>query len=398
MNDPKPLQDAPDDQRAAGKEDAAVVKADVDMIDIAYPLATSWRSLILVPAAATLLVYGATFLLKPLYTGSTTFLPPQQQGNLAASALSSLGALGAIAGASIKSPAEQYVSLMQSTGIADHMIDRFHLMSQYDARYREDARKKLAKLTSISVGKKDGLITVEVEDIDPKRAAAMANSYVDELRLLTSHLAVSEAQQRRAFFENQMQLTKDKLVAAQQAMQESGFTLGALKAEPRAAAESYANLRAQLTTAEVKLEMMRSSLAETNAEVVQQKAVVQSLQAKTDALEASIAPDNSKESDYVGKYREFKYQETLFEQMARQYEIARVDEAREGALIQVVDPAQPPERRSSPKRTMIALGAGMATALLYAMWLVLRDRFRSSLGDERFAGRVARLHAATRRR
>jgi uncharacterized protein involved in exopolysaccharide biosynthesis len=397
MNEPKTVQ-APPDAPDAESTAPAPAAPEVDMIDLAYPLAARWRSLILVPIAATAIAYGGTWLIKPMYTATTTFLPPQQQSSMAASALSSLGALAGLGGAAVKSPAEQYVSLMQSVGVSDRMIDRYKLMSLYDVRYREEARKKLAKRSTFSIGKKDGLITVDVEDTDPNRAAQMANDYVEELRRMNSRLAISEAQQRRMFFEAQMQEVKGKLVLAQQALQESGFTLGALKAEPRAAAESYASLRAQLTTAQVKLEMLRASLSDTNPEVIQQKTLVQALQDKTDALEASVAPDASKQGDYVGKYREFKYEETLFEQMARQYEIARVDEAREGALIQVVDPAQPPERRSSPKRTLIALGVGVVVGLLYAVGLVVRDRWRASLGDERFAARVEGLRAVTRRR
>jgi uncharacterized protein involved in exopolysaccharide biosynthesis len=143
--------------------------------------------------------------------------------------------------------------------------------------------------------------------------------------------------------------------------------------------------------------MLRSSRSETNVEVLGQKAIVDELQQKTDALEASSKPDESKQPDYVGKYREFRYQETLFDQMARQYELARIDEAKEGALIQVVDPAKPAERKSGPRRPRIALEAGVLALLLYALGLVVRDRWRVAAGDPHLAQRLRVLRASLRR-
>lgn len=376
---------------------APTPQGDIDLIDLTLPLASHWRSLILVPVAAVLLAYAATYLVKPLYTAGTTFLPPQQQQSMAASALSSLGALAGISSGASKSPAEQFVALMNSVTVQDRLIDRYKLMALYDEPLRFKAREALAKRSAFDIGKKDGLISIAVQDTDPQRAAAIANDYVAELRRMTATLAISEAQQRRVFFEGRMAQAKDKLVAAQTTLQESGFSLGALRSEPKAAAEAYASLRAQLTTAQIRLQMLRSSMAESSPELMQVKAAVTTLQEKINALEANAAPDDTRQGDYVSKYREFKYEETLFEQMARQYEIARVDEAREGALIQVVDAATPPERRSSPKRVMIALGVGLATFLLYAVALVVRGRWRASLEDERFAARVAVLRSALRR-
>jgi len=365
----------------------------------ALPLAARWRSVLLVPAAAAVLGYGATYLVRPIFTAHAMFLPPQQQQSGAAAALSSLGALAGLAGnAAARSPAEQFVSLMQSDRVTDRLIDRYKLIERYDERYRIEARKELARRSNFVVGKKDGLITVQVEDEDPKTAAALANNYVSELRVVTSQLAISEAQQRRVFFQTQLEQVKDKLVAAQTSLQASGFNPGAINAEPRAAAETYASLRAQLTTAQVKLQALRSTLADTNGEVLRQRALVEALQAKTDEQEAAAAPTDSRQADYIGKYREFKYQETLFDQMARQYELARVDEAREGALIQVVDAAQPPERKSRPKRVLIGLGAGFAVGLLYALWLVGRARWQAALADEAFARQVAAMRTAAFRR
>lgn len=390
--------DKPHDAATAHEGDARQMSPPrkADAVDMILPITSHWRSLLIAPMVVGAFAFGASFLIRPVYTSSTTFLPPQQQ-NSAASTLSSLGALAGIATGGGKSSAEQMVSLMQSVDATDRIIDRHHLMAVYDDRYREQARQDLAKRSGFKIGKKDGLITIEVEDIDRARAAAIANDYVLELRRMTSVLAVSEAQQRRVFFEAQLQQTKERLVAAQVALGDSGFDIGALKSEPKAAAETYANLRAQLTTAQVKLQMLRSSRSETNLEVIQQRAVVRGLQDKTDALEATTSPDTATQPDYVGKYREFKYQETLFDQMARQYELARIDEAREGALIQIVDPAKAPERKTSPHHAKLALGAAAITLLLYAMWLIGRDRYRAAMRNPHMAQRMGVLRNSLRR-
>lgn len=339
-------------------------------------LVDGWRWLLFVPLVVGAVTLGIAFLITPTFTGRTSFLPPQQQQSSAASALASLGALAGLAGgaASIRTPADQYVALMQSTTVADRIIDQFGLVAAYEAETRTDARRELGENVRMSVGKKDGLITVEVDDKRPQRAADIANRYVEELRRLTSTLAITEAQQRRAFFERQMQQTRDKLIAAQQELQSSGFSQGALRAEPRAAAEAYARLRAETTAAEVRLQTLRSSLADSTPEVSAQQSALAALRGQLARSEA--ANDATGGPDYIGKYREFKYQETLFDLFARQYELARVDESREGALIQVVDTAMPPERKSRPKRLLMAIIAGLATFALVAAVLLVRQTLR----------------------
>ena len=321
---------------------------------------------------------GVAFLIPPTFVARAVILPPQQQ-SAAASALGSLGALAGLAGgvAGIKSPGEQYVALLQSATVADTLIDGFHLLDVYEKKFREDARKKLADLSVIAAGKKDGLITIEVGDRDPVRAAAMANGYVDGLRRLTTTLAVSEAQQRRVFFEQQLTQSKTRLTQAQIALQGSGFNAGAIKVEPKAAAESYARIRAEVTASEVKVQTMRRVLTDNAPELAQEQAKLGALRGELARLERRDAsqPLSSSDADYISKYREYKYQETLFELFARQYELARVDESREGALIQVVDKATPPERKSKPKRGAIAVGAALA-GLLLASAVVLVRHFR----------------------
>jgi uncharacterized protein involved in exopolysaccharide biosynthesis len=361
--------------------------------DLAMALARHWKLLLLGPLCAGLFALGVTFLVPKTFTARAVILPPQQQQSSAVTALASLGALSGLAGAvgSLKSPVDQYVALMQSTGVADRIVDEFHLKTVYDEEYQVEARKELAKNVRITAGKKDGLIVVEVDDEDPARSARMANRYVDELRRLTSMLALTEAQQRRVFFEQQLGQTRDKLAAAQVALQEGGFSAGALKAEPRAAAESYAKLRAEVTAAEVRLQTIRRSLADNAPEVQQQLSLVSALRAELQKLEASS--DVAREPGYVGRYREFKYQETLFDLFARQFELARLDESREGVLIQVVDVATPPERKSKPKRTLVAIVTTVVTALLAFGGVALSELLRRAGQDPVASRRLDTLRA-----
>ena len=366
----------------------------VSLLELAVPLAEHWKLLTVGPIAAGLVAFGIASLIPPTYTATTTFLPPQQQQSAASSLLSSLGSLAGLAGgaASLRTPADQYVALMQSATVSDRIVEQFKLMEVYDSKYRIDARKELANNVHVNVGKKDGLITVEVDDKSPQRAADMANRLVDELRRMTDTIAVSEAQQRRKFFEQQLRQTQDKLVQAQQALQASGFTQGALKAEPKSAAESYARLKAEVTAAEVRLQTLRGSLSDSASEVQQQQNALAALRAQLLRLERTADPQGG--PDYVSKYREFKYQETLFDLFAKQYELARVDESREGALVQVVDTASPPEKRSKPKRAIVALVTTLLAGVALAVFFLVRHTWRRATTDPATAGNVERLRAA----
>jgi len=370
---------------------------EISLLDLALVVADNLRLLIIGPLVVGLAALGYSFAIVPTFTAKTVLLPPQQQQSAAAAALQNLGALAGLAGgaAGIKSPADQYVALMQSTTVEDRLIERFKLMEVYEAKLKADARKALETNTRISAGKKDGLLTIEFDDRDPKRAADIANAYVDELRRITSALAITEAQQRRAFFEKQLAQTKDKLAAAQRALQAAGINEGALRAEPKAAAEVYARLQAEITAGEVRLQTMRGYLAETAPEFLQaqnQLAALRGQLAKREAVNTAGA-----QGDYVDRFREFKYQESLFELFVRQYEVARIDESREGAVIQVVDTATPPERKSKPKKAMIAVVATLAAGFALLLWVFVRHALRNARQDAQSAQKLGLLTAALRR-
>lgn len=342
-------------------------------------LTKHWRTIVGTGVAAGLISFGVTFLIPPTYTARTSFISPQPQST-AASAMASIGALASLAGGSsaIKNQADQFIALMQSATISDNIINRFGLMDIYEAKFRSLARKQLAENVRITSGKKDGLIYVEVDDHDAQRAADMANRYVTELRLMTSSLALTEAQQRRMFFEGQLKQTRDRLTAAQQALQDSGFSRGDLKSEPKAAAEAYARLKAEQTTTEIRLKALRSTLADNAPEVRRAQATLAGLEVEISKLENAGGGQAKDSGSYVSKYRDYKYEEALFEIFARQFEMAKSDESREGALVQVIDTAMPPDRRTKPRRTITALGGMIAGLIAAAAWAVLFERRRPS--------------------
>jgi uncharacterized protein involved in exopolysaccharide biosynthesis len=284
---------------------------------------------------------------------------------------------------------------MQSATVEDRLIAQFDLKRVYDEELQSEARQKLEANSHISAGKKDGLLVIEVDDHDPVRAAAMANAYVEQLRRLTSELAITEAQQRRLFFERQLAQTKDRFAAAQKALESAGISEGALRAEPKAAAEGYARLLAEATATEVRIQALRGYLADGAPELMQAQRELGALRAQLLRLE-SVNQSASK-GDYIDRFREFKYQETLFELFARQYELARLDESREGALIQIVDVAQPAERRSWPQRTFVTLTTSGLALLLLATAVVMGHFWRRSLTEPANAARLAELRAVSTR-
>lgn len=338
------------------------------MGDLARTLRTRAWLLMLGPLVVGVVAVGITFLISPTFTATTAFLPPQQSQGSMGSALASLGSLAGLGsgGSGVRGSGDQYVALLQSVSVSDRVIDQFKLVDQYAVKFHSDARRELARNVRMAYGKKDGILTVEVDDKSPQRAADMANSYVQELRRLSSTIAVTEAQQRRAFFEQQLESSRDRLAQAQLALQSSGFNPGALKAEPKAAADSYVRLKAEATSAEIRLQTLRSSLTDNAPEVRQQASTLAAIRDQLARFERTneAAPG----PDYISRYRDFKYQETLFDLYARQFELARVDESREGALVQVVDIATPPETKSKPRRGLVGAGAAASAFLVLLAW------------------------------
>jgi uncharacterized protein involved in exopolysaccharide biosynthesis len=371
---------------------------EISLLDLAQFVVDHLQLLVLGPLAAGIVALGVSFLITPIFTAKTQFLPPQQQQSAAAAALQSLGALGGLAGAAtgIKNPNDQYVSILKSRVLSDQMIERFKLMQRYEAEYLDDARKSLEGVVRIQAGK-DNLISIEVEDHDPAFAAEMANAYVEEFRLLLGRLALTEAQQRRLFFERQLEQTRLNLTQAEEALRGSGVSSASLKNAPEVAIGAVAQLQAQIAAQEVKLGSMRGYLAETAPDFRQAQNELAALRQQLTKLERASTDQRQDADGYVARYRTFKYHETLFELFAKQYELARADEAREGNVIQVVDVAVPPNRKSKPKKALIAVLATLAMGFVLLLWVFVRQALRNAATQPDTADKLQALKAGLRK-
>jgi tyrosine-protein kinase Etk/Wzc len=367
---------------------------EISLLDLLQVIVDNLRLLVLGPLVCGLAALGYSFTIPPTYTAKTQFLPPQQQQSSAASMLASLGALGGLAGAAsgLKSPADQYIAFMKSVSVQDALIERFNLVEKYEAKFKTDARASLTGSVRISSGK-DGLISVEVDDKDPKFAADLANANVEELGKLLGRLAVTEAQQRRMFFEKQLQITKENFTKADLALKSSGVSSSVLKTSPASAVEAVARLKAGISVQEVKLGTMRNYLTESSPDFKQALSELASFKSQLAKAEKE-EPASQGASDYVARYREFKYQETMFELFAKQFELAKVDESREGAVIQVLDVAEPPERKAKPKKAMIAFIATLASGFALLLFVFIRSTLRSASQNQETQHRISALQTS----
>ena len=370
---------------------------EISLLDLLQTIADHLRLLVLGPLAAGMIVLVGSFFITPTYTAITQFLPPQQQQGAAAAMLQSLGSLGGLAGAAagIKNPSDQYIAFLKSRSLQDAIIDRFDLMKKWELELRQDARTRLEGSVRITSGK-DGIIDVEVDDEDPVFAAAMANAHVEELRILMNRLAVTEAQQRRQYFEQQLQKAKENMVKAEQALKATGVNSTAIKSSPEAAVGAVAEIQARIAAQEIKIGSMRGYLTESAPDFKQALTELSALRAQLSKLEAG-GQGSSSGSDYIARFREYKYHETLFELFAKQYELARADEAREGAVIQVLDIATPPDRKSKPKKALIAVITTLAVGFALLLFVFVRQALRNAAKDPESSNKLKQIKSSFQR-
>ena len=374
---------------------------EISLLDLLQTIVDNLRLLVFGPLAVGLLALGYSFFIPPTYTAKTLFLPPQQQQSVAASMLASLGSLGGLAGAvgGIKNPADQYLAYMKSVTLQDSLIERFKLLERYEAKTKTDARLTLTGSVR-AVSGKDGLISVEVDDKDPKFAAELANAHVDELGKLLGKLATTEAQQRRLFFEKQLNFAKEKLIQSEIALKATGVSGSVLKSNPASAVAAVAGLQAAVTAQEVRLGAMRGYLAETAPDFKQAMNELANLRAQLGKQEKDTPLTGGKattEGDYITRYREFKYHEVLFELFTKQFELAKVDEAREGALIQVLDAAEAPEKKAKPKKAVIAIIATLASGFGLLLFVFVRQALTNAEQNSESAHKMVILKSSWRR-
>lgn len=366
----------------------------IDVLGMLIVLAAQKLRIARITGAIVLLVTIGSFLLRTKYTSESKILPPQQNASIAAAALgtqlTTLGPLAAAAGKDLglKNPNDLYVGMLKSHAITDELVRNFDLMKVYGESRFSDAREQLESSTTI-VADKEGFVRISVEDSDRGRAAGLANGYVNELQKLTKRVAVTEAGQRRLFFERQVKEASESLSRAEQALKETQQRTGVIQLEGQAQAivEAVVHLRAQIATKEVQIQAMRAFASERNPDLALLNQELVGLQSQLVKLERQqnsgggdlqIPPGKVPEFglEYVRRVRDLKYAESVFELLSKQYEIARVDEARQGAVVQVIDPAVEPDKKSFPKRSLIVLAAAFLGLVIGCCWVLIAESFR----------------------
>ena len=369
---------------------------EIDLTDVFRALARRRRLILGITAASAVVALVYSLLLPVYYKAETRILPPQDKGsNLAAQLLGQAGGLIGIVGgaAGVKSQGELFVAMAKSRTVLDRMVDRFDLMKLYKGKYRQDARKKLLGLLTVQQDRKSGIISLTVEDRDPKRAADMANAFVEELKSMAGGLAISEAGERRMFFEEQIRHTKESLARAEEEVKRFQQRTGAFQidAQAKSIIEGIANLRARIAAKEVEAKVLRSFATAQNPDLQRTEEEVRALRIELEKIESGngrgfdhrISSDRIPAigTEYLRTLRQLKFNETLYELLVKQYELAKLEEARDAVVIQVIDQAIPPEQKSRPQRARIVLLTMVIMSFLSVIigWLIERPWKKSGM-------------------
>lgn len=383
------------------------------LLDIVLEIAAAHKRVLLRVFIVALAASAAlAFLIPKQYESTTQIMPPEgpNPAALLAAATGKMPAgLGELAGGflGIKNTGPLWEDLLQSRTVLDHQIDRFNLMKVYKSKYRQSARKKLASRTNVREDHKSGVITVTVTDTDPARAQALANGYIDELNKLLADVSTSAARRERIFIQQRLDNAKTDLEAAevqfgQFASKNSTFDL---KEQSRAIVGAGAQLEGQVIAAQSELEALQQTYTDDNIRVRTVKARISSLKRELaklggpvggvgtaneqnngennngDESAAPLAPGNISPSirqlpilgvQWTDLYRRAKIQETVFELLTQQYELAKIQEAKETPTVKVIDPGNYPERKSWPPRLLFIV-LGPLFALIGAItWFKLK--------------------------
>jgi uncharacterized protein involved in exopolysaccharide biosynthesis len=355
-------------------------------------LVQGWRFIAKAIAGAFVLSMAVAFLVPPEYSAEAVIFTPQQsQPSLSAMAqLAGVGGGGGLSGLSLLSgfglhnSADLYIGILESRTIADRLITKFDLKHIYDVKDFYLARKHLAKNTSIKSGK-DTLIRINVQDRDAKRSAEIANAYVEELSSQNANVALTEATQRRLFFEGQLVKEKNLLADAEVGMRDTQVNTGlvSLGGQPEALLRSVAQLRAEIMGRQAQLKGMQTYVADDNPRLKMVQSELGALQSELSQLEKGAHVAGTPEVpvgqlpqaglEFVRKYRDLKYHEALYEILAKQYEAARLDEAKAGGVVQIIDRAVVPERKSWPPRAIWVLVTTGFTMFAACFWLLAKS-------------------------
>lgn len=382
-----------------------------DFLELLLVLARRKAFILRVTLAAAVIAAVVSLILPSLYTATTTILPPQQNQSVLNSMLGQLGALTGFneSDLGLRNPLDIFIAMLQSRRVEDRLIDRFDLRNQYRVKRYQDARKKLEARSDIFADKQ-GLISVSVTDHDPQRAAEMANAYVEELHTLNSELAVGEAGQRRLFYQQRIDAEREALSQAEVALRQVQEKSGLVQpdAQGKAIIESLADMQAKVAAKEVQLDAMRTYATENNPDVKRAEQELGGLRAELAKMQRNTGQSGegnlevptrqlpAAALEYIRRARDVKYHEALFEFLIKQLEAARLDEGKDALVVQTVDKAVPPERRSSPRRTLMVLIAALAAFLLACLWVLIAAAWRRKEQDPQERARLALLRHSLR--
>ena len=379
---------------------------EVDLLDLLLPLLQRRRMILKWIVSLGVITAIVVFLLPNQYEAATKIMPPQQAQSTATAMLGQLGALAGLAGKDIglKNPSDLYVGIIKSRSIADAIIQQFDLQSYYHKKHLADTRKYLESHSEVEAGK-DGLISIKYEDKDPKRAADIANAYVKQLYQVNQRLAISEASQRRLFFEKELETEKNLLADAEIELKKTQESTGLIELSGQADAiiRSVAQLQSQLSGKQVQLEAMKSFATSENPDVIRTEQEIAALKTqlanveRTNKLGAgNIAIPTRKIPqaglEYIRKLREVKYHEGLFEILAKQFEAAKIDEGKNAPIIQVVDAAVVPEVKAGPHRSLIILGGAILGFIIGCFHVWISAAYSRMKQDPEASSKLSMLH------
>lgn len=389
-------------------------EGEVSLLDLLVLLVEKKRFILLSTLGASVLTAAVCMILPVRYTGESSLMPPQQSST-GAGVLSQLvsgggGALAAFAGSSlgIKSQNDTYIAMFKSRTVEDAMVKRFDLMKEYHVKAQSDARRAFERRSTAVAGLKDGIIRITVDDPSPDKAAAMANAFVEEFQRLASNVATTEAGQRRVFFERQLEDAKNSLANAEQDLKKSELKTGLIQPESESWAmiQSAATIQGQIAAKEVQLQGMSSYATDNNPDVITVRRQLDELRAQLTRLTGNASSESElfvpkgkvpeAALEYVRNLREVKYRETIFQALATQYQLAKLDEAKQGAVFQIIDVAVPPDKRSFPKRTVLVIIFTLLAFIFacFAVWV--RAAFESLRRDPENGPKIAALRVALR--
>ena len=362
----------------------------ISLTDLASLLLSNKRIVVGIPLAVAIAALLISLLIPNTYTATARVMPPQPNQSAAAAILGQLGPLNTLVGGSlgVRNPSDLYVGMLRSRTVADRIIETFDLHKIYEQPTLVDTRRMLERKVSIWAGR-DGIITIDVEDHSAQRAADIANAIVTELARLNETLAITEASQRRVFFEKQLKQAKDSLANAEVDLKKTQEVTGLIKLDDqgRAIIEAVSRLKAQIALKEVQIGAMKGYATERNSDLLVAYRELEGFKDQLRKLERDNTQGNGNiliptgrvpeaGLEYVRKFRDVKYHETVFELLARQYEVARMDEAKDTSLIQPLDRAIAPDKKSGPRRGLITLIAGALAGVLTIVFVLARQALR----------------------